>query len=184
MAVNNKSTVFLTGKLYWAKILGEPALNYNKDAREWGFELELNEDGIAALKKHKLTDRIKGRGYSVGQNGQFAEREPFIRLKKSEFNKDGNPNPPIRIYDKDDNDWEQNRLVGNESVADVKLDIRDYGPGKKAGMYPVAIRVTNHVPYQSSDFGAMDKDDTEDASVESFNKDFGLADELDDEIPM
>ena len=188
MAAVNKATVFITGKIYWAKVLGEPRLNYNKDGREWGFELELGEEGIAAFKKHKVVDRIKGKGYNIGQKGQFADREPFVQLKKTEFNRDGNPNPPIRVYDSEDEDWNQNTLIGNESVADVKLDIRDYGVGKKSGIYPVAIRVKELVPYQSSEFGAMDGDDapaTKSTKTEDFGKDFGLEpDELDDEVPV
>lgn len=188
MAAVNKATVFITGKIYWAKVLGEPRLNYNKDGREWGFELELGKDGIAAFKKHGVVDRIKGKGYNVGQKGQFADREPFVQLKKTEFNRDGNPNPPIRVYDGNDVDWDASRLIGNESVADVKLDIRDYGVGKKSGIYPVAIRVKELVAYQSSEFGAMDGDDAEpkqSTKTEDFGKDFGLdADPLDDENPL
>ena len=195
MAVNSKAVVFISGLLHWAKVIGEPRMNYNQDGREWGFELEPNEAGLEVLKKHGLADRIKGKGFNIGTKAQFADREPFIQLKKSEFNRDGAPNTPIRLYDADDNEWD-NRLLGNETKADVKLDIRDYGVGKKKGVYPVAIRVTDLVAYQSSEFGGMDREDTPSAekparkskedkpSGDSFNKDFGLAAELDDEIPL
>lgn len=185
MAVNSKATVFLSGKLYWAKILGAPRPNYNGDAREWAFELELDDAGVSILKKHKVADRIKGKGFNIGQNAQFAERNPFILLKKPELSKDGNPNTPIRVYDGDDNEWDQSKLIGNGSSADVKLDIRDYGPGKKVGVYPAAVRVNDLVSYQSSEFGGMDNNSDNDEPVkakDTFAKDFNLADELDDEI--
>ena len=143
-----KAVEFLSGKLYWAKIVGDPRPNYGGDAREWAFEFEPNEEGLAILKKHKLTDRLKDK---------YDDRGKFITLKKSEFNRDGEPNKPIRIYDSEDNEWEEGKLIGNASDADVKLDIRDYGVGKKKGVYPVAVRVTKLVSFQSSEFGGMNK---------------------------
>ena len=181
MAVS-KATVFMSGKLYWAKVLGEPRPNYGGDAREWTFEFEPDENGIALLKKHKLTDRLKDKYEDQG-------RGKYLVLRKTEFNKDGNPNTPIRIYDGDDNEWDRSNLIGNGSEADVKIDIRDYGVGKKKGIYPVAIRVTDLVAFQSSEFGGMDKADDEEVAApapkgkvkkDAFKEDFGL----DDEIPF
>jgi hypothetical protein len=136
-----KTTVFVRGKILWARIVGDPVPNFNQDAREWKFELEPDEAGLQALIKNGLTDRIKGRGYFTGQKNQHKDREPFIVLKKSELNKEGSPNSPIRVYDADDNKWDDKKLIGNNSVGDVKLDIRDYGVGKKKGVYPEAVRV-------------------------------------------
>lgn len=178
MAAVNKATVFMSGEVYWAKVLGEPRPNYNGDGREWAFEFEPDEDGLAKLKQHKLTDRLKDK---------YEDRGKFLVLRKTEFNKDGNPNPPIRIYDADDNEWDRTKLLGNKTKVDVKLDIRDYGPGKKKGVYPVAIRVKELVSYQSSEFGGMDKGDTDVPAKapkkDTFLKDFGL-EELNDELPI
>lgn len=182
MPAANKATVFMSGKLYWAKVLGEPRPNYGGDAREWTFEFEPDADGLAVLKQHKLTDRLKDK---------YEDRGKFLVLRKPEFNKDGNPNPPIRIYDGEDSEWERNKLIGNGSAADVKLDIRDYGVGKKKGVYPVAIRVTDLVAYQSSEFGGMDKGDEaaappkKNAKKDTFKEDFGIQqDDLDDDVPF
>lgn len=194
MPAVNKATIFISGKLSWAKVLGEPVPNYNKDAREWTFELEPDEKGLQTLIKHDLSDRIKGKGYNIGTKGQHKDRDPFIQLKKSEFNKDGNPNPPIRIYDSNDAEWDPKNndkgaptnLIGNGSTADVKLDVRDYGPGKKKGIYPVAIRVNELVPYQSSEFGGMDNNENEKASPATKKNDFkkDFAEELNDDVPF
>lgn len=205
MSAANKQTIFVTGKLSWAKVLGAPVVNYNKDGREWAFEVEPNEAGIQKLLKAGLADRIKGKGYNIGTKGQHKEREPFIQLKKGEFTKDGNPNTPIRIYDEDDNLWDAKlneqgnptNLIGNGSEADVKLDVRDYGPGKKSGVYPAAIRVTDHVPYESTEFGNMDEQEGEayagNAPVkrakavkkDTVAEDFGTPEaNLDDDVPF
>ena len=41
MSNNNATTVFVSGKLYWPKIVGERGLhdNYNGDGRQWAYEL-------------------------------------------------------------------------------------------------------------------------------------------------
>lgn len=147
MAAVNKTTVFITGKLYWAKVLGNPVYNKFNDNNEWAFELEPDAAGVATLKKLGLSDRLKDK---------YEDRGRFISLRKTELAKDGSPNAPIRVYNADNEPWDQKALIGNASVGDVKLDVRDYGPTKKKGVYPVAIRVTEHVEYQSSEFGGMD----------------------------
>ncbi len=191
---STKVIAFISGKLNWAKVLGAPVTNYNKDGREWTFELEPNEAGIQTILKNGLEDRIKGKGYFKGQKGQYAEREPFIILKRTEFDKEGEANKPIRVYDADDKAWDPmlddkgnvTNLIGNGSAADVKVDIRDYGVGKKKGFYPAAIRVTDHVEYEGGgEFGGMAEDDAPapakgKGKKDAVNKDFGL----DDEIPF
>ena len=176
MPAVNKATVFMSGKLYWAKVLGEPRPNYGGDAREWTFEFEPDEEGLKVLKQHKLTDRLKDK---------YEDRGKFLVLRKTEFNKDGNPNPPIRVYDGDDNEWDRSKMIGNASAADVKLDIRDYGVGKKKGVYPVAIRITDLVPYQSSEFGGMDgKADRAAPPAKRNNVAKDFAEDLNDEVPF
>lgn len=156
-----KTVIFLTGKLYWAKVLGPATPKFNpEEGKAWTFEIEPNAAGLDALMANGLADRIKGKGFAIGQKGQHKDREPFIVLKKDERAKDGSPNDPIRVYDAENAPWDASKLIGNESIADVKVDIRDYGVGKKKGIYPVAIRVKEHVPYVASEFGGMDDDDT------------------------
>lgn len=174
----SKTTVFMKGRVFWAKVLGDPRPNYNGDAREWSFEFEPDEDGLKALKDHKLLDRLKNK---------YEDRGKYLTLKKKEFDYEGRPNKPIRIYDSEDADWDQNKLIGNGTEVDLKLDIRDYGPGKKKGVYPQAIRIQSLVEYQSSEFGGMpgrakpEKAPVDKASKdEQFRKDF----DLDDEIPL
>lgn len=167
---STKTTVFMSGKVYWAKILGAPVPNYNRDGKEWTLEFEPDADGLKALKAQKLGDRLKDKGDG---------RAPYITLKKSELSQDGTPNAPIRVYNSDNEDWDKNTLIGNGSSGDIKLDIRDYGVGKKKGIYPVALRITEHVPYQSSEFGSMDKADGKPVKAkEAIGADFGVEDDV------
>jgi hypothetical protein len=193
LAAVNKVTGFISGKISWAKVLGDPVINYNKDGREWTFEVEPDEAGIQFILKQGLADRIKGKGYNIGTKGQHAERAPFLQFKKPELNRDGEKNHPLRIYDENDVAWDPvlnddgkpTNLIGNESGVDVKLDIRDYGVGKKKGVYPVAIRVTDHVPYESvSEFGGMEREapapKAKKAKKDTFKEDFGIEPDFDD----
>lgn len=175
----DKKTVFLTGKFYWAKVLGRPTFNKFKDANEWSLEFEPDEEGVKVLKQHKLTDRLKDK---------YEDRGAFLTLRKPEFNAKGEPNKPIRVYNGEDEEWNQDQLIGNGSGGDIKLDIRDYGAGKKKGVYPVAIRVTDLVAYQSSEFGAMDKNEDEPKAAKPAAKkpapDKDFDPEMDDDLPF
>lgn len=165
-----RDTVYMQGKLYWAKIFGSPRPNYNNDGREWTFEFEPDDNGLALLKEHKLTDRLKER----------EGRNPYIILKRKEFDYEGKPNEHIRVVDAANHRWNDKTLIGNESLADVKVQIVDYGKGKKQGIYPVAIRVLEHVQYESNDFEALDEDDPRvkkanaNYTAPDFEKDFGM----------
>lgn len=178
----NKSTkVFASGTVKWAKIVGDKALvsNYDGDGREWTFQF--HPDDTSFLKEHKLTDRLKDKDDGSG---------PYLIIKKPEFNKDGEKNEPFRIYTEDNEPWDD-RLIGNDSRVDVKIDIRDWGVGKKKSIYAAAIRVTDLVSYQSNEFAGMDTGKATGTSKEaaapvkkSVTKKAVELDELDDDVPF
>ena len=165
-----KSTEFFTGPIMWCKVLGLPVDNFNKDGKEWTFELILDDAGKDILKKHKLADRIKVKDYG----------DVIIFKQKADPWPDGSPHDPIRVYDSGDADWDRDVKIGNKSIVDVKVTIVDNGKGRFKGVYPQAIRVKEHVPYESSEFGGMDegKDEKSRPKAKTF------ADELNDEIPL
>lgn len=168
--------VFATGTIKWAKIVGKKALvqNYEKDGREWTFQF--HPDDTAFLKDHKLLDRLKDKGDEEG---------PYLIIKKPEFDKNGEENAPFRIYDgtgEEQTLWDD-RLIGNGSKADIKLDIRDWGVGKKKSIYATAIRVTDLVPYVSDEFAGMTKTATK-AKAPKPKTVLAELDDLEDELPM
>lgn len=172
----NKSTkVFASGKVKWAKIVGERALspNYDGDAREWSFDFY--PEDTTFLKDHKLLDRLK----------TDTDGNDYIRIKKPEFNKEGEKNEPFRIYDADDTPWDD-RLIGNGSDVDVKIDIRDWGVGKKKSIYAAAIRVTDLVEYQSNEFAGMEKSTKKPSAKKKVPGKTILQelDDLDDDVPF
>lgn len=173
----DKATVFVTGKLTWAKVLPHQlAKNFDGNGKEWSFDLSL--DDTSFLKTHKLTDRIKDKDDDRGK---------FIHLRKPEFDREGKAQSPYRIVDSSGQTWDSGEL-GNGTKADVKLQITDYGAGKKKGIYALAIRVQDHVPYESSDFAGMDNGVVETVGGETksyMSSNAGKEmEELDDDVPF
>ena len=172
----DSTTVFASGKIYWAKVF-TPVNNYEGTAKEWTFEFE--PEDTTFLKEAKLLDRLKNK---------HEGRPEYLILKKPELNAEGEKNDPIRIYDSDNVQWDSDKLIGNGSSVDVKLRIIDWGKGKKKSIWVTAIRVTDHIPYTSNEFGAMDSNEVrkEVATKPKKPNPKATSDELDmdDQIPF
>jgi hypothetical protein len=151
--MTTSTTVFVRGKIYWPKIVGDGALrsNYEGTAREWSYEF-VPED-TTFLKDHGLLDRLKAK-----PDPKNPDKGEFLVLRKPELNFEGEKNDPIRIYTEENEPWDD-RLLGNGTEVDAKLSIKDWGKGKKKSIYTTAIRVRELVPYQGSEFARMDSDD-------------------------
>jgi hypothetical protein len=187
MANKNEEIAYIRGKLYWAKIVGEPVDDYNKVGKEWPFDVALDSDGVKQVKGWKIgSQRLKDKD---------DERGKFISLKQRAQRMDYKTNTmvdakPITIRDAAGNLWDGVTKIGNGSVADVKVKIVDYGKGDdKKGVYPLAVRILEHVPYENSDFAPLKPDDEffrepqVEAKADTFKKDFGIEDiEEDDDI--
>lgn len=146
------TTVFVEGKVYWAKIVGNKALhdNYDKDGREWSYELVPDDQSF--LKEHRLLDRLKDK-----EDPQNPDKGEYLYLKKPEFNKDGDKNDPIVILDADNKPWD-GKLLGNGTRVVAKLTIADFGRGKKKAIWTNALRVEELVPYEGGS-GEYDNSD-------------------------
>lgn len=175
----SKVTEFISGRLFWPKIVGNPVPNYGGDAREWTFELEPDEEGLATLKKHGLSDRLKDK-----PDAKNPDKGKYIVLRQREFTAAGEKNNPIRVYNKENEAWPEGKLIGNASVGDVKVSIRDFGPGKKKGIYPAAVRVREAVEYTSSEFGRLDGVADKGAPKPKPNTKAKFGDDLDDDLPF
>ena len=141
------TTVFVEGKVYWAKIVGPKALhdNYDRDGRQWAYELV--PDNVDFLKEHRLLDRLK-----EANDPANPDKGEYLVLKKPEYNKDGEKNDPITIIDADQNEWD-GKLLGNGTGVVAKLTIADFGKGKKKAIWTQAIMVTDLVPYEGGSGG-------------------------------
>lgn len=175
----------IRGKTSYAKILGDPVLNYSKDGKEWKMDLVIDKDTIAEFKTAGIGDRVKTKP-------EYLEGQPYVTFKQAEFRRDGTANDPIRVVNILGEPWDQKALLGNGSDVDVTFAVVDHGVGKKKGMYIRQVRVLKRVEYQGGDEAppiaegdpfyaeveaAKAKKSAEDAS---FKKDFGLDDPVED----
>ena len=175
--------VFVKSTLFWFKGLnrGQAVQNYDQNGYEWTFEAQ--PDDIGFLKDNGLLDRLKDpnayaaklkklikaedspskieelEGKLKKAEEQAEGRDDYLIIRKPTETKDGEATEPFRIYDEDNEPWDRDTLIGNGSKADLKLKIVDWGPGKKSSIYCLAIRVTDHVPYESDEFAAMDNNE-------------------------
>ena len=148
--------------------------------REWNVDVTPDAEGKALLKKLGIADRLR-----QPKEGD-SRTEPFLSFRHKEMKADGTKAEPIRIVDANNDAWD-GRLIGNGSQVDVKFVVKDYGVGKKKGVYIRAIRVLDLVPYVSQDFAPLTSDDEffsaadEDKATEFTVQD--ALDELDDDVP-
>ncbi len=162
MATTNKngvSTLVFRGRLQYARVLGDPVLNYAKDGQEWKFDFIPNDQEGAAkeLKDVGVRDRLRSLKDS-DDNPRYDGLE-YMSFKQNATKRDGTPNVPIRVEDMFGNPWPEDVLLGNDTVADVKFVVIDNGKGKFHGVYPRSIRVLDLVPYQSKEFQPIDEND-------------------------
>ena len=159
MAKDGMTTLVFRGKLQYAKVLGEPVLNYNKDGQEWKFDFIPNDpDGAAKeLKAVGVADRLRSLEDSDG-NPRY-DGQKYMTFKQNAERKDGTPNYPIRVVDALNEPWPEDKMLGNDTVADVKFVVIDNGKGKFNGVYPRSIRVLDHVEYKNEEFEPLDEND-------------------------
>ena len=145
-------TVVLRGKTSFAKVLPDDlGLNYDKSAKEWKLDLEIDETTAKTMKQYGIADRVK-------RKDEYLDGAPYLSFKISEFNKRGEPNRPLEITDILGNAWGDEK-IGNKSVVDLKFVVMDFGKGMKKGVYPRSMRVLEHVPFKIKAFNDLDESD-------------------------
>lgn len=175
------TTVFVEGRVYWAKIIGNKALhdNYDGDAREWSYDFV--PDDTKFLKDARLLDRLK--------EAKDPIPDEYIRLKKPEFNKDGDKNDPIRVLTSDNEPWD-NKLIGNGTRVVAKLTIVNWGKGKKSSIWTDALRIEELVPYEggggdnSDPFASYGSGKPKKAAKGNSKAAAAELDDLDDDVPF
>lgn len=196
MANSKPSTLVFRGRLQYARVLGDPVLNYNKDGQEWKFDFIPNDPEGASkeLASVGVSDRLRSLKDSEG-NYRYDGQE-YMSFKQNAERRDGTPNTPIRVEDMYGNPWPEDVLLGNDTVADVKFVVIDNGRGKFHGVYPRSIRVLELVPYQSKEFTPIDESDPYFAKAAETAREIAMLkgvapkasepvlDDLDDELPV
>lgn len=138
---------YVTGTVNWAKVLGKPVANFNRDGFEWTFDFIPNDEALALFRELKIVDKMKEKG-----------GVKFLRFTQKEKRADGSANFPITVVDARNRPWDPNVKIGNGSLIEVKFKVVDYGKGKPTGVYPQAIRVLELKPYVRQEFEPLPED--------------------------
>jgi hypothetical protein len=147
---------YVTGKIYWAKVLGNPVPNYNRDGNEWTFDFLPDKQSLALFEQLGIDNKMKDKGDARGK---------FFPFKQKELQANGKANFPITVVDARDRPWDPKIVdgkvtnpIGNESVVEVKFKVVDYGKGKPTGVYPQAIRVLEPKAFVRQEFAPLPED--------------------------
>ena len=196
MANKDVTTLVYRGKVQYAKILGDPVLNYNKDGQEWKFDFIPNDEASAAkeLKGLGVGDRLRALDDSEG-NPRY-DGQKYMVFKQNATRKDGSANKPITVVDITGKPWPPEVLLGNDTVVDLKFVVIDNGKGKFHGVYPRSLRVLELVPFSKSEFEPIAETDEYAKAAEQQARDIAMLsnqraavskvdedDTLDDDLP-
>jgi hypothetical protein len=164
------TVIVLRGKLHWAKVLGKPRPHtgnpkYDKGPY-WSMDLTPDAASLETVKKYGFANKLKDpeeirrKAAKAGKATKEDRTEDFLSFRHLAKSKDGEDNKPLRIVDVTGQPWPDNVLLGNETVADVKVKVVDYGSASDKGTYVQAIRVLDLVPYEGgTEFEALSEDD-------------------------
>lgn len=132
-------------ELRWAKLLGDPRENYNKDGREWSVDIILNDEQIEQL-------------LTAGLYPDYIKEKDGVRMlkyKRPEFTKTGEPSKKIKVQDGEGIVWDEEKLIGNGSIADIQFILNELPPvarlPKRKKFALIALRIREHVPYEAKE---------------------------------
>lgn len=156
-----KKDVFLVirGVLNYTKLTG-PArphtglAKYDKGPK-WSVDIAPNAKSLADLKAAGLEGKLKTpKATDKGRAGS----DQYITLSVLENRPDGSKNNPPSVKDVTGRVWDD-REIGNGTIADVKVKVKDYGPGSEMGVYLQAVRILKLETYERVEFEELSEDD-------------------------
>jgi hypothetical protein len=187
----NDKVIVIRGELNWAKVIGR-ARPYTGNPKYdkgpyWSVDVTPDKASRALIKKFDFAEKLRK------PREKDIQKESYLSLKVLENRADGEKNNPPKVVDVRNNAW-GDKLLGNGTIADVKVKVKDYGSGSEKGVYLQAIRVLSHVPYEVEEFDTLDEDDeffagtdddfAEDADATPDKASKVIDEDLDDDVPF
>ncbi len=171
-------TIVVRGTLHWAKITGD-ARPYQGNPRydkgpSWSVDVTPDEASLAKMKAVGLDSKLR-----TPKGEKETRTKPFLTLRHLLNGKDGKKNKPIPITDIRGNKWDDDVEIGNGSIADVMIKVKDYGADSALGSYIQKVRVLDLVEYSGKDFEPVSEDDEFFGKAAKSDK-VGNIDDLDD----
>jgi hypothetical protein len=138
--VNDKlTTVLLEGTGTWLSIL-KPKTKYDGEGTEYSANIDATDSDVEELNTRTgLTRELK--------YPKSGEGSGFLTFKANGEFADGNPTPPISVFDS--NMQPVTEEVGNGSKVRLQVNITPYTFKKKTGLSArlVAVQVLEHIPF-------------------------------------
>lgn len=187
--MNKDKVIIVRGVLHWAKIVGK-ARPYTGNPKFdkgplWQVDITPDKPSLQKLKAAGILDKLRE------PKDNDSRKEKYLSLSILENKADGSKNNPPVIQDASGGDWPEGKLIGNGSVADIMIKVKDYGT--TVGAYYQKARILDLIPFGGNDFEPLSKEDEffakreakgsgEDAEI-SEDKAFS-SDDLDEDIPF
>ncbi len=157
--MSKDQVIVIRGELNWAKLVG-PARPHTGNPKYdkgpyWSVDITPTAKSLAIIKAAGIADKLRE------PNDKDSRTEKFLTLRILETNdkaKNGKNDPPA-IVDITGKDWGQERLLGNGTIADIKVKVKDYGSASAKGVYYQKARILDHKPYEGGGFDEIDEDD-------------------------
>lgn len=149
------TTIVIRGKLDWAKVVGK-ARPYTGDKKFdkgplWSIDITPDKASLAKIKAAGIEGKLRT------AKGKDTRTEKFLSLTILETKADGSKNNPPVVKDASGEAWPDGVLIGNGSVGDIMVKVKDYGT--TIGAYYQKMRVLDHVSFGGDDFEPLSEDD-------------------------
>ena len=145
MANTKYDAILIKGKVYWASVV-EPNTTYEP---AWQVDVCIEDDDTR--------EKLASIGLTIKNKGD--DRGDFFSAKRKTTKKDGSNRDAPRIIDAKRNPWDK-RLIGNGSVAKVKIQPFDYNFAGKSGISSdlMAMQIISLVEYGDPSTDFQDED--------------------------
>lgn len=144
--------MIITGKAYWAKVLGSPQWGYKNQYKEWSIDIAIDD---------KTKQRLIAEGVSEDRfKNKDDDRGDFLTFKRREIKRDGEPAKPFFVVGPDKSPWPQDTMIGNGSKVNAKLILNESDDGLRPAL--LKLQIVDLVEYgDGEDFPAYDEDGKE-----------------------
>lgn len=155
--MSKEQIIVVRGRLDWAKITGD-ARPYTGNPKYdkgpyWSLDITPDTASRAKIKAAGIEKKLR-----EPKGEKDTRTETFLTLKHLRNGKDGKVNKPPVIVNIQGQPW-GDELIGNGTIADVMIKVKDYGSGSEMGAYLQKTRILDHVPYGGADFEEVSEDD-------------------------
>ena len=145
MANTKYDQILIKGKVYWASVV-EPNTTYEP---AWQVDVCIEDDDTR--------EKLESIGLTIKNKGD--DRGDFFSAKRKTTKKDGSTRDAPRVIDSKRNPWDR-RLIGNGSVAKIKIQPYDWDYAGKRGVSSdfMAMQVIDLVEYGDPSTDFQDED--------------------------